>query len=455
MVSLLISRTFHATGLGIYSAAIAYYSLIALAGGMGAQDFLVREIAKDRSRTNHYVVHVSVVGTVASVVIMILLLVALPHLGYSVELAAGMYAVTLAIIPGTLNTVQHAVFVAHQRVEFVMYTRFVAIIANIGLCLYLLTHGYGVVSLLAVFVVIEYLVMICFFYFINRYIGALRWEFKPSFALRLVWEMKTFTALSILAGLFAQPEIIILSLVQDEAQVGFYSAAIKLAGFWYFVSQIYMTNVYPVLCRSYYLADQKFQIIQDKSIKYLLALSLPLTAGIIATAEPIVRLFFGPGFEASVLPLQILAWDIPLAFFSAVLWRVLAARDQQDSVLWVRIITLFTRLGGGYFLISWLASLGAAITAPANLLLNTLLLAFYIKRSGIRINFLRLSWRFALAALGMGILTWTFSHQLQLWALVPLAGATYAVLVFLLKAFSPDDFALFRKIWQPGMAERS
>ena len=452
---LLISRMLHVTGLGIYSTALAYYGLVSLAGSMGSGDYLVREIAKNHSRTSRYVIHASVVATVVSAVIMVLFFIIVPHLAYSPELTAGMYVIILAILPGTLNTVQDAVFIAHQRVEFVMYVKFIATIVNISLSVFLLIKGYGVVGLLVVFVSVEYLVMVTFFYFINWHIDRLRWEFKVSFAIEIVREIKVFAALSILGALFAQPEIIILSLIQEEAQVGLYSSALKLAGFWYFIPQIFMKNVYPVLSRSYYIADQKAQMIQDKSIKYLLAISFPLTAGIIATAEPIINLCYGSGFENATLLLRILAWTLPLAFFHSVLWRVLIARGQQYAVLWVRIITLSARLGCGYFLITSLASLGAAITVPASLLLNALLLSFYIKRDGTKINFVHFSWRFALAATFMGVVTWAVRNQLSLWTLVPLGGVIYGSLVFGLRAISADDFALFRQVWHLKTVERN
>ncbi len=448
VLSLLISRTLFATGLGIYSAALAYYNLIALAGGMGAQDFLVREIARERSRTSYYVVHAGLLGVAGALVAMGVFLLLLPYLGYSTELTASMYVVILAVIPGTLNTIQNAVFVAHQRVEFILYTRFVATLLYVGLSLYVLLNGHGVVSLLVAFVIVEYLVMVSLFVWINRFIAPLRWEFRLADAGRLLWEMRAFAALSILSGIFTQPEVIVLSLLQSEAEVGFYSAALKLVGFWYFISQIFMTNVYPVLSRFYQVEEARFQVIQDKSIKYLLALSLPITAGIVAAAGPIIRLFFGPGFEAAVTPLQILAWNIPLAFVSAVLWRVLAARNQQNSVLWVRIVTLFTRLGGAYFLTRWWATIGAAISAPANFLLNALLLALAIRRDGIRLRLVGLGWRFALAALAMGVLTWLLSPHLSLWLLVPLAVVVYGVLALLLRAFAADDWALLLQVWQ-------
>jgi len=374
---------------------------------------------------------------------------ALPHLGYSDELASSTGVVILAIVPGTLNMIQNAVFVAHQRVEFVLYTRSLGTLANVALSVFLLARGYGVVSLLVAFVVVEYLVMFCFYFFISRYITRFRWDFEFSFARKLVWEMRVFAALSLLSALFAQPEIIILSLLSDEEKIGYYSAANKLVGFWYLLSQMYMSNVYPVLSRSHQLADEKFQTIQDKSIKYLLAISLPLTAGIIGAAAAAIRLCYGPGFEAAILPLQIMALNIPLAYVSSVLWRVLAARNRQDSVLWVRIITLGTRLGAGYLMTLWWGVLGASINVLVNMLLNTVLLAGYVRRSGIRLRILVLGWRFALAATAMGVLVWALGTQFALWLLVPIAAVVYAGLVLLLKGFDADDLALFRQVWQP------
>jgi O-antigen/teichoic acid export membrane protein len=449
LLSFLIARMLQASGLGIYSAAMAYYGVIAIASSMGTQDFLVREIAREPDKTNRYVVHASVAGLAVSSSVMAVFFLVLPLLGHSAELASSTGVVILAIIPGTLNTIQNAVFVAHQRVEFVLFTRFLGTLVNVALSLVLLARGYGVVSLLVAFVVVEYLMMFCFYFLISRYIAHIRWEFQFSFARKLVWEMRVFAALSFLSALFAQPEVIILSLVSDEEQIGYYSAANKLVGFWYLVSQMYMANVYPALSRSYHLADGKFQIMQDKSIKYLLAVSLPLTAGMASAAAPAIRLFYGPGFEAAVLPLQIMAFDIPLGYVSAVLWRVLAARNRQDAVLWVRIITLSTRLGGGYLMMRWWGVLGASISVLTNLVLNTLLLAVYIRRSGIRLRFLALGWRFALAATVMSVLAWVLGPQVHLWLLVLIAAVVYAGLVVLLKGFDADDLALFRQLWQP------
>lgn len=451
VLAFFVSRRLGPAGLGIYSAAMVYYGLVAIASDTGATNFLVREIAKDQLRTGRYVIHVGFLTLAVSFLATGLSFALVPHLGYSPELAASVYVVILATVAGTLRSIQEAVFVAHQRVEFITYTTLATSVLNLVVCLYLLKNGYGVVSLVGAFVIIQYLINALYFLFTARYVTKLDWAFDFRFALSLIREIKSFAGSSLLGGLFSRPEIFILSLMKNEAEIGFYSAALKLVDLWALIPQTYMANVFPVLAQSYQAADQKAQLILDRSIKYLLAVSLPLAAGIFVAAQPIVRLIYGPGFEPSVVAVRLLAWQIPLVCLFAVLWRVLVARGQPDQLLRAQAVTTFGRLAGGCWLISSFASLGAAITTPVSALLFNVLLAYYVRRDGTRLRLFRLGWRLALAAFGMAVLIWPLSRQLQLWVLVPLAAAIYAALFILLRAFSPDDYDLFRKLWGSGM----
>ena len=66
---------------------------------------------------------------------------------------------------------------------------------------------------------------------------------------------------------------------------------------------------------------------------------------------------------------------------------------------------------------------------------------------------MRLGWRFALAAATMGALAWFLGQYFNLWILVVLSIVVYAALLIVLRAFSPDDIALFRQVWRPQRAD--
>jgi O-antigen/teichoic acid export membrane protein len=444
VLTLLIARALGAAGLGLYSAAIAVYALVATAGELGVTNLLVREIAKEPSRTNRYLIHLSGMATAVSVVLSAGALAVLSTTGS--DLGAAVAIVLFAVCARILNTIQEAVFVAHQRVAFQTYTTFGAGALNLAASSILLARGHGVVSLLVAFVVIQYLVTVCYFVLINRFITRLRWEFEFATARALITELKTFTALSLLGALFARPEIIILSLVASAEQVGYYSAALKLVDVWHFIPQTVMVNVFPVLSRSYHLADARAQAIQDAAVKYLLAIALPLSVVTVVAARPIVEVLYGSDFGPAIVALRLLSLNLVIYSFHSVFWRVLAARGEQDRVLKVQLATILPRLGGGFALITWLGSLGAAITMPLSLGLHTLLLATYVRRDGTHIHGVRLAWRFALAAAATGAVVWVATLYVSIFAIPPLALVTYLISAVLLGAVSPRDYAQARRL---------
>ncbi len=175
----------------------------------------------------------------------------------------------------------------------------------------------------------------------------------------------------------------------------------------------------------------------------------------IAAARPIVYLFNGPGFDAAVPILRVLAWSLLLNALNAVLWRVLAARNQQHLDLRTRIVTIVVRLGGSYVFIVALAAYGAAVATVLSLVLNVLMLLYYVNQGAFKLQLVRIGWRSALASAVMGIAVWWVVPSLSLLALIPIAGCVYLGLVYLLNIFSAEDIALFRQVLRPQRAREA
>jgi O-antigen/teichoic acid export membrane protein len=446
VLALIITRHLGAAGLGVYATATAYFGLIAQAGESGATNLLVRELARDRSRTSSYVAHTSVMALTFSGVVMAIALLVIPHLGYSAELRHSLELIVLAVAPGTLNTIQEAVFVAHGRVEFETLTTFVSSIVLIGLSLTLVAHGHGVVTLVLVFVCIEYVVTVVYFLLINRYIARLRFEFRRSIAGEILREMRAFAGSSLIAGLFARPEIVILSLFATEAQVGYYSGAAKIVDMFQFLPQVYMTNVFPLLSRSFHVQDGRAQDVQNIVTKHLLAVTLPIAVGLFVAADRIIGAFYGDDFGDGIVILRILAFNVVLFGLHAVFWRVLAARGDQGRVFRIQLVSTSVRLGGGTALISAFKAVGAAVTVPVSLLLHVTLLARAVRSDGTRIPLVSLSGRFAVAAALMGGVVFLLGQTMPLWSIVLVGAVVYGALVVVLRAFSRDEVALFRTL---------
>jgi O-antigen/teichoic acid export membrane protein len=443
---LLISRKLGVGSLGIYATATAYLALISGAAQAGSTNLLVREIAKERGQTNRYLVHAGIMGTLLSMVIMGCAWVALPHLGMSSRLTDGLAVIVLAILPGTLRTIQEAVFVAHQRVEFQTLVVCSASIATVVASVMALALGRGVNALLLIVVLSQYAICAVYLYLTHRHIAPLRRDFSWSFARGFLMEVRAFAAISLITGFFARAEIVLLSLLATETQVGLYAAAFKLVDLWAILPQTLMINVFPVLSRSFHRNDGRSAAIQTFALRYLLALTLPLCVGLAVAAGPIINFFYGKGFADAVILLRILAVSVPLVCIWAVLWRVLAARGEQGVTLRALVLTTGVRIAGGYILIMWFEAIGAAIILVVSFVLYSLALGIGVHRDGSRVRIIRPAWRFAVAAASMGLVVAIADEHVDLWLLVGIACVAYAAFAAIFRAISPREWTYLRAL---------
>jgi O-antigen/teichoic acid export membrane protein len=446
VVGVLVAHHLGAAGLGVFAAAWAIYGLIAIAGTGGTTDFLVREISRDRSRTAPYTVHLSLVALVFSTALTLVAQLVVRAVGYSPDLRNGVSLILLAIVPRVINGIQEGVFVAHGRVVFQTVTRFWSSMAYVALAAWMLAHGAGVTSLLAVFVALEYAVAIVYFLIINRAIVRLRAALSWSLAVRLTRQIKAFAGSSLIAALFARPEVILLSLMATEKQIGIYSAALRIAEIPLTVSEVLMVNVFPVLAESFTTAEGRFRFWQDASVRALTAFSLLFAAGCLAMADDAVRVLYGEDLQASATVLRILS--INVAFFSlvSVFWRSLVARERQGLNLALQTFTVGVRLATGVALIAPLAAIGAAISTASSSALHLSLLVRAMGRSGAPVRIVRVVWRFALAAAGSGLVMWGLSQWLPWLASALLGAAAYGPLLLAVGAITPADRVLLRRV---------
>ena len=447
-LSIFVARKLGAEGLGVYSVAMVYYGLLFLAAELGTTTYLVREIAKDRNQTSRLVVHAAIMSGALALVLALGARLSLPLLKYSQQLQGALYVIVWAVLPAALKAIQESVFVAFQRAEFLTYSALVAAVINIVATMYLLWHGYGVVSLVIAFTIVQFVVTMFYFYSINRYIIRLRWEFSTRFAMKMLREVRAFTGSSLVQGFLSRPEILLLSFTKNDAQIGFYSAALRIVDLWQLIPRSFMTTLYPVLSNYYHVGDERRHLLRQKSIKYLLAVSFPLTAGLLIVARPTLHLLYGPAFGPSVVVLRILVWTIPLGSLWAVLWRVLSARGEHGEAFESQAITLLIRLILGYAVIRMFGSVGAAISTSVSAVALDWLLISRVRRDGSRLEFLSVAGRSAAAAMCMAVITVALQSYLQLWALICVSAAAYVVMMLMFRAFSEDDYILFRTLWR-------
>jgi O-antigen/teichoic acid export membrane protein len=445
VLAVLIAPKLGPSGLGVYAAAMAVYSVLSIAGEAGTTNFLVREIAKDESRTGAYIVHLTVMA-VGVCTALTLALEAITWRIYSGDLRTSIAIIEIAVLATVLNSIQEAAFVAYGRTEFEAVATLIQSTLYVLVGAYLLHAGYDIPALMAAYVILEYAVTIVYFPLIARYIAPLRLRFQWALAKKLAIEIKAFTASSAIAALFSRPEVIILSLMASRSEVGYYGAAVRIAELPLFVPQVFMTNVFPLMSKAHGSDPPRFQSLHDRSAKYVLAFSLPIAALLIATAPQIIDTLFGDAFDNAVPDLRVLALNVTFFSLLSVFWRTLYACNRQGTVLRVQVIVIILRLALSVALIARFASSGAAVAATAATAVQLVMLMRASKETGVHSSLLRLSWRYGVAAAVTGISAWIVVQSYGLVVTGVVALAIFVVSCFASGAIGADERRLFGRL---------
>ena len=457
-----LSRLLQVEGVGIYTTAMAVFQTASIGCSMGFDSFIPRELAKDLSKTNRYLIHASLVGLTSALLLILVLLLVIPHTHYLPQTKVGIYIMSLVLIPTALLTVWRAVFITYGKAEYIAVPSLVAIVGRIVSGLGLLALGFSEISLLVTYAVFSYLLLAVTPYFLWKHIIHPHWEFDRRFLWAMLGELKVFMGMVLLGTLFSQAEVLILSVTRGEDAVGLYSAAWKLVTPWVMIPSNYMATVFPVLTMAYQQSDAQAAEIQNRSIKYLWAVAFPLTVGLVTVAGVVVPLFYGSSFHEAIPALRILAWYLPLNFCNTVFWRSLLARDEHRLVLRGQFLTDVFRAGLALLLTPRFGFMGAAVAMVLGRTSGFGYNAYHLRRLGMPLPLLRLGGKLALAAGVMGVTTWAALHWAALrwptsqWLsvslIVPLAAGVYGLLIVALRAFDADDLDGFRQIWRRGKA---
>ncbi len=128
---------------------------------------------------------------------------------------------------------------------------------------------------------------------------------------------------------------LILAATVGAAELGIYAAAINLAEV-----LLYVPASVAMVLLSTSAASEGSTALAVRATVWVTAVSVIGAVAMIVVAPWVIQALFGPGFEASVLPLRILSVAMIGMGIRRVLTAELAARRRQGLAAWVAVVTL-------------------------------------------------------------------------------------------------------------------
>lgn len=256
-----------------------------------------------------------------------------------------------------------------------------------------------------------------------------------------------FALMAICTRIFGGADSILLSKLSDEKSLGYYSIPYKITFAFQFIPMAFSASLYPAFTHLFNYQKEKLKNILEKSISYLILISLPITIGIIAIASEVTLKIYGIDFMPSGKTLQILIISLPFIFLSFPTGALLNSANLQKTHTKNIAIAMITSIILNIILIPPYKQNGAAIVS----VVTSLLYVFLNLRSSQKIlkisykNIILTTSRALLACLIMIFVMMLVNNHINWIIKIVLGGISYIFSSILLKTITKDDFLLLKK----------
>jgi len=148
--------------------------------------------------------------------------------------------------------------------------------------------------------------------------------------LKAAWPFAISGALGLL---FTNSDILIISWMRSAADVGIYSAAIRIIQTFYLVPSIIQFATLPLLARLAKKDNVRFRSALERTLGMVFLASVPLALGGIVLGTQIMSFVFGAPYAAGGLAFKILMATLLFDFPASIIINALFAYDHQKSLI--------------------------------------------------------------------------------------------------------------------------
>jgi O-antigen/teichoic acid export membrane protein len=173
--------------------------------------------------------------------------------------------------------------------------------------------------------------------------------------------VQTMALVLLLTSMF-KVDVLLVSFFRGDVETGHYRAALQVSEFMWVVS-IAMEQVMIQSTARFWEEDATAELtaLTSRMLRYVVVITVLLVAGVFVLSEPFLTLYFGPAYEASVLPLRILLPGVLGFAVARVIWPVLQAGGHLRTLLLATGTAVLLNVVLNLLLIPEFGIVGAAI----------------------------------------------------------------------------------------------
>jgi O-antigen/teichoic acid export membrane protein len=359
----MVARHLGAFEFGQLSLALSLFYVFQVTAVAGLKVLIVRQVAKDRSQTRLYFINGCLIVAFSSLASLAMLFAFVRLMHYAPATNLVILVLSLGLFPYAISAVCEGIFQAWERMRYIACVNVPANVAKMVAAYLLLAGNERLYTVILILLGSFFAIAGIEVWILLRRFPAQQASISFPFSLATIRSAFTFLAIDKAVAIESSLNIIFLSKLATETEVGLYSAATQLMVPLILVYQSIAQSIFPVMCRKVEPGFQALKQIAEHAMEMLLVLALPTIAGIFFFGQWLLSVLYkNPAFFQAVPALRIMAWILITQVFTNVLGQVLWASHRERVTLRIVIVDVLVTLVAGWPLISRFGLRGAAMT---------------------------------------------------------------------------------------------
>lgn len=431
-----MTRHLGTEGFGQYTTIMGYLQIFGIMADFGLSITATQMLSHPHLPTLKIMNNLFSLRIISSIIFFLPAPLLLAFFPYSPEVKMGILINTLSFLCLTIFPIFLSVFQKYLATFRFAISEITNRVILLTLVLASIFYGWGILGIVWAMVAGNAVQMILAYRWSRKYIP-FTWEIDWNVWKQILSQSWPVGVSIFFNLLYFKADTLILSVVADPHDVGIYGASYKVLEVLVALPYLFSGLILPILTQNWASGNHAFfRTVFQKSFDAMTLVTLPMVAGGILLAKPIIGVVAGPEFEESAFILQILLVAAGVIYMCNLFSHAIVAIGEQKSVITSYIVTsIFALVTYTYFIPRYTTLAAAILTIASELMISYLVIRIVYKKTNFFPN-LHMWLPSILGSLGMcgAILSWQYfiSSELGLLNLLVQLGLGISVYFTLL-----------------------
>ncbi|WP_406661236.1 flippase [Methanolobus sp. ZRKC3] len=441
-VTIQIARYLGSELFGVYNFVFAYLAFFNITSDLGMQFIIVREMSQEKDMATKIIGNAYIIRLFLTVLSMIVAISIASLTDYPFSTKYYIYIASLTVFFISFSDFYSTIFQTNLKMQYNIYSKLAYRILSAILILFVIYLEKPLIYVIYSLVVSEIVKLSLNYTFSKKFLKP-NFGFDRQLCKYMLLQSLPLALSSSIQIIHNKVDIIMLSFIKANADIGIYSAAYRLSEPVLFITFALTASIFPIMASSFKDSTERMIKTYYLSVKYLLIVMLPIVIVISSTSSEIIELVYGVEFIEASKPLSILVWSLVIISFNSVMSNMLIAAGQQKIYTLSTLISAIVNIMLNMILIPIWSYNGASIATVISNSAFFLVSFYYISRN---LYLFPVSKIVNPILCGCAMIITLNVLQFSIILSVLTALIVYILALFATKSLDQDDINIIRKI---------